>query len=209
MLDSNYDLSNAAFETDNSTVWGGLQVALSASLPPNIVYNLTIYDVNDEAGQIYTYVTSISNAESLGATTDVSTYTVASSNVTFNVTPEKIGEQTNGGTLYILNCSDANGWWITGYTAQSLAQDLYNLLSPYFVNTIMVQNTSPACTNIKRNTDSRRNPSKRRRHQYFWRSSSHTNNLLQAQYSSDSTLSITYLFGAESSHSTIGHGLAL
>jgi hypothetical protein len=77
----------------------------------------------------------------LGTTTDVSTYTVASSNVTFNVTPEKIGEG-NGGTLYILNCSDANGWWITGYTAQSLAQDLYNLLSPYFVNTVMVQNTS-------------------------------------------------------------------
>jgi hypothetical protein len=62
-------------------------------------------------------------------------------NVTFNVTPEKIG-QNNGGTLYILNCSDANGWWITGYTAQSLAQDLYNMLSPYFVNTVMVQNTS-------------------------------------------------------------------
>jgi hypothetical protein len=66
---------------------------------------------------------------------------VASSNVTFNVTPQKIGEGGNGGTLYILNCSDANGWWITGYTAQNLAQDLYNLLSPYFVNTIMIQNT--------------------------------------------------------------------
>jgi hypothetical protein len=67
---------------------------------------------------------------------------VASSNVTFNVTPQKIGESSNGGTLYILNCSDANGWWITGYTAQSLAQDLYNILSPYFVNTILVQNTT-------------------------------------------------------------------
>jgi hypothetical protein len=67
---------------------------------------------------------------------------VASSNVTFNVTPQKIGEGTNAGTLYILNCTDANGWWITGYTPQSLAQDLYNLLSPYFVNTIVVQNTN-------------------------------------------------------------------
>jgi hypothetical protein len=141
-LDSNYDLSRAAFETDNSTVWGGLQVALSASLPPDIIYNLTVYDVNDGEGQLYNYVKSISNTESLGVTNDVSTYTVASSNVTFNVTPEKIGEGSNGGTLYILNCSDANGWWITGYTAQSLAQDLYNLLSPYFVNTIMVQNTA-------------------------------------------------------------------
>jgi hypothetical protein len=141
-LDSNYDLSQAAFDTDNSTVWGGLQVALSASLPPNIIYNLTVYDVNDKDGQVYNYVSSISNTENLGTTNDLSTYKVASSNVTFNYTPEKIGEGSNGGTLYILNCSDANGWWITGYTAQSLAQDLYNLLSPYFVNTIMVQNTA-------------------------------------------------------------------
>ncbi|MCW3995022.1 MAG: hypothetical protein NWE98_02585 [Candidatus Bathyarchaeota archaeon] len=142
MLDSDYDLSRAAFETDNATIWGGLQVALSASLPPNIVYNLTVYDINDAEEQLYDYVASFSNTEILGASTDISTYTVASSNVTFNVTPQKIGENTNGGTLYILNCSDANGWWITGYTAFSLAQDLYDLLSPYFVNTIMVQNTS-------------------------------------------------------------------
>ncbi len=140
VLDSDYDLSRAAFQTDNATAWSGLQVALSASLPSNVVYNLTVYDVNDQDGQVYSYVSSISNAASL-STSDVSTYTVASSNVTFNFTPQKIGEGS-GGTLYILNCSDANGWWITGYTAQSLAQDLYNLLSPYFVNTIMVQNTS-------------------------------------------------------------------
>jgi hypothetical protein len=141
-LDSNYGLSRAAFETENSTVWAGLQVALSASLPPDIIYNLTVYDVNDAEGQLYNYVTSISNTENPGVANDVSVYKVASSNVTFNVKTEKIGEGSNGGTLYILNCSDANGWWITGYTAQSLAQDLYNLLSPYFVKTIMVQSTS-------------------------------------------------------------------
>jgi len=141
-LDSDYDLSRAAFDISNSTVWSGLQVALSASLPGDIVYNLTVYDINSENGQLYNYVKSISNTESPSVTNDVATYTVVSSNVTFNVTPEKIGEHNNGGTLYILNCSDANGWWITGYTAQSLAQDLYNLLSPYFVNTIMVQNTN-------------------------------------------------------------------
>ncbi len=141
-LDSDYDLSRAAFDTDNSTVWSGLQVALSASLPLDIIYNLTVYDTNDGDGQLYNFVKSISNTENPSATNDVSTYTVASSNVTFNFAPEKIGEGSNGGTLYILNCSDANGWWITGYTSQSLAQDLYNLLSPYFVNTIMVQNTN-------------------------------------------------------------------
>jgi hypothetical protein len=142
MLDSNHDLSKAAFDTNDSTTWNNLQVALAASLPPNILYNLTVYDINTDNGQLFTPVANISNAQSLGTTSDVSTYTVASSNVTFNVTPEKIGENGNGGTLYILNCSDANGWWITGFTAQSLAQDFYNLLSPYFVNTVIVQNTT-------------------------------------------------------------------
>jgi hypothetical protein len=144
MLDSNYALSAAAFDPNNYTLWGGLQVALSASLPPNVIYNLTIYDVSQGGtSQLYVSVANISNAASLGATSDASTYMVASSNVTFNVIPEKIGEHSgSGGTLYILNCSDAPGWWITGYTAQSMAQDLYNLLSPYFSNTIMVQNTA-------------------------------------------------------------------
>jgi len=46
MLDSNHDLSRAAFETDNATLWGGLQIALAASLPPNVIYNLTVYEVS-------------------------------------------------------------------------------------------------------------------------------------------------------------------
>jgi hypothetical protein len=145
MLDSNHDLSQAAFNTDNSTFMDGLQVALSASLPPNVLYNLTVYNVNSgqDGATLYTAQDSISNAQSLGVTSDASSYLVASSNATFDVTPEKIGENSGGGiTLYILNCSDANGWWITGYSAQSLAQDLYNLLSPYFVQTVIVQNTA-------------------------------------------------------------------
>ena len=146
MLDSNYDLSRAAFEVDNATVWGELQVALSASLPPNVIYNLTVYEVSSGTAQLYDMKASMSNAENLGTTSDASSYLTASSNVTFNTVPEKIGEQTGGGTLYILNCSDANGWWVTGYTAQSLADDLYRLLSPYFIDTIMVQNTAQLAT---------------------------------------------------------------
>jgi hypothetical protein len=144
MLDSNYDLSQAAFDSDNVTMWRGLNVALSAALPPNVLYNLTVYDINSNqnAATLYTPQNTISNAESLGVTSDASSYLVASSNVTFDVTPEKIGENSGGGiTLYILNCSDANGWWVTGYTAQSLAADLYRMLSPYFAHTVMVQNT--------------------------------------------------------------------
>lgn len=145
-LNSNHDLSQAAFDTGNSTLWGGLQVALSASLPPNVLYNLTVYNVNSDQNSttLYTAKKSISNAANLGSTSDAASYLVASSNVTFNAVPQKIGatSESAGITLYILNCSDANGWWITGYNAQSLAQDVYNLLSPFFAQTVMVQNTA-------------------------------------------------------------------
>jgi hypothetical protein len=141
-LDSNYDLSGTVFKPQSDIAWGNLQIALSACLPPNMVYNLTVYEVLSSETQLYTLIHSISNAESLGVSSDASSYLVASSNVTFSVVPEKIGEHGGGGTLYILNCSDANGWWITGYTGQSLAEDLYKLLSPYFKTTIMVQTTT-------------------------------------------------------------------
>jgi len=141
-LDVDYDLSEIVFKPEDDPAWGKLQIALSACLPPNIVYNLTAYEVSTEGTELYHPIKSISNAESLGVASDAGSYLVASSNVTFDVIPEKIGEHGGGGTLYILNCSDANGWWITGYTGQSLAEDLYKLLSPYFKITIMVQNTT-------------------------------------------------------------------
>jgi hypothetical protein len=143
ILDIDYALSETVFEPENNSAWGELQIALSACLPPNIVYNLTVYEVSTGGGeQLYLPLKSISNAESLGVSSDSSSYLAASSNVTFNVIPEKIGESGYGGTLYILNCSDANGWWITGYTAQTLAKDLYNLLSPYFQDTILVNSNT-------------------------------------------------------------------
>ncbi|MCJ7760946.1 hypothetical protein MUP59_07405 [Candidatus Bathyarchaeota archaeon] len=141
-LDGDHDLSETIFKPSNDSSWTDLQVALSASLPPNMVYNLTVYEVQPGNTQLYQKTNSISNAQSLGVSTGSSSYLVASSNVTFSFTPEKIGERGGGGTLYILNCSDSNGWWITGYTAQKLAEDLYELLSPYFQSTIMVQNTT-------------------------------------------------------------------
>jgi len=141
-LDADYALSEIVFKSANDPKWDELQIALSACLPPNIVYNLTVYEVQNEGQQLYQRIKSITNAESLGISSDAASYLTASSNVTFGVTPEKIGERGVGGTLYILNCSDANGWWITGYTAQKLAQDLYNLLSPYFKRTVMVQTTA-------------------------------------------------------------------
>jgi len=141
-LDADHDLSETIFKPLSDASWTDMKIALSASLPPNIVYNLTVYEVLSGNTQLYNATNSISNAESLGVSTGASSYLAASSNVTFSFTPEKIGERGGGGTLYILNCSDAYGWWITGYTAQKLAEDLYHLLSPYFQTTVMVQNTT-------------------------------------------------------------------
>jgi hypothetical protein len=142
MLDSDHDLSDTAFKAQGDPAWGQLQTALSASLPPNIVYNLTVYSISPGTTQLYNVTQTLSNAQSLGVGSDASSYLVASSNVTFNVIPEKIGEHGGGGTLYILNCSDSNGWWITGYSSAQLAGDLYDLLSPYFEVTVVVQDTT-------------------------------------------------------------------
>jgi hypothetical protein len=141
-LDVDHDLSDTVFKPSNDSSWNDLKIAISATLPPNMVYNLTVYEVLTGTTQLYNLTNSISNAASLGVSTSSSSYLIASSNVTFSFTPEKIGEHGGGGTLYILNCSDAYGWWITGYTAQKLAQDLYNFLSPFFQATVMVQNTT-------------------------------------------------------------------
>jgi hypothetical protein len=140
-LDAQYNLSRTAFSS-NPNAWGALQKSLAASLPPNVVFNLTVFNINSTGGVVtYHLANSISNAAgTLGVGSESASCLVTSSNVTFGVTPQKIG----GGkpkTLYILNCNDSNGWWITGYTGQSLASDLKNILSPYFQTTILVNST--------------------------------------------------------------------
>lgn len=141
-LDSQGILSATVFEDQNSTAWGDLQKALSASLPPNIVYNLNVYNLSTVAGDItYDLEHSISDGN-LGVNSDASSLLVTSPDVTFIQDPQKIGARTGENiTLYILNCNDANGWWITGYTGQSLAEDVYNLLSPYFITTVLINST--------------------------------------------------------------------
>lgn len=143
-LDADNSLSETVFKPSNDSAWGDLQIALASCLPPNVVYNLTVYQIlnqilNSSSTELYSPINSISNSKSLGESTDTASYLVTYN--VFNATPGKIGG-TYGGTLYMLNCSDASGWWITGYTGQSLAQDLLNLLSQYFQKTVVVQNTA-------------------------------------------------------------------
>jgi hypothetical protein len=144
-LDANGELSRTVFSSFSDPSWTSLQVALAASLPPNIVYNISVYNVVTSASGVVTYdlVHSFSDSQGdLGVGSESSSHIVTSSNVTFTVKPQKIGESFGKNiTLYILNCNDANGWWITGYNAQSLASDLYNLLSPYFIRTVLVNST--------------------------------------------------------------------
>jgi hypothetical protein len=144
-LDVNGELSKTVFTSSSDPSWTSLQIALSSSLPPNVIYNFTVYDIYETSPGIVAYskVRSLSNSQGdLGANSGSSSRVVTSSNVAFTANPQKIGESTGKNiTLYILNCNDANGWWITGYTAQSLASDLYNLLSPYFRKTVLINST--------------------------------------------------------------------
>ena len=139
MLDARNELSGTVFKYPSDDSWGYLNTSLSAALPPNMLYNFTVYNVltNPDGTTKYTPVKTLSNAQTgLGTSSETASLLVASSNVTFSATAQKIPQ-----TLYILNCNDANGWWITGYTAQTLASDLQGMLSPYFQTTILVNTT--------------------------------------------------------------------
>jgi hypothetical protein len=151
-LDDKGMLTETIFKTPSDPAWGELQKALSASLPPNIVYNLSVYNISTSSGALsYQLTHSISDA-SIGADSDASSLLVTSPDVTFTQDPQKVGESLGQNiTLYILNCNDANGWWITGYTGQSLAADFYDILSPYFTTTVLVNSTAELGTLLNGN----------------------------------------------------------
>jgi hypothetical protein len=141
-LDAEGILSETVFKPDNDPAWADLQKALSASLPPNIVYNLSVYDLSPTEGVVtYDLEHSISDASS-GVESRATSLLVASPDITYTQDPQKIACSEQNITLYILNCEDANGWWITGFTGQSLATEFYGLLSPYFETTVLVNSTS-------------------------------------------------------------------
>jgi hypothetical protein len=143
-LGENNYLTDAVFSHDDADL-EQLQLSLESSLSPNIMYKLTIYNVElSQTGEnVYTELRSLNNFEGdLPTSSEAAFCTVTSPNVTFTIIPEKIGSKYNRQiTLYVLNCEDAKGWWTTGYTAQSLAMDLYHIMSPYFTNTILVNST--------------------------------------------------------------------
>lgn len=142
-------LQTAAFNPDNPLYQGQLQSALQAILPANVVYNLTYYNVttsiiNGVSTTQYTPIGYISNS---GGTQPKFTVTVSfvvpSPNLTFVLKAKPYPS-----TVFILNCSDALGWWITGYTATTLAANLKQLLTQrtYFQKVITINNTNQLYT---------------------------------------------------------------
>ena len=103
-LDAKCDLTKTVFKSPSNPAWGILDKALSASLPPNIVYNLSVFEISSSGGVVtYRLVNSISDAEGgLGSGSEAASYLVTSPNVTFSITPEKIGEKSG----------KKKAWWI-------------------------------------------------------------------------------------------------
>ncbi|MBT8171768.1 hypothetical protein KJN74_02715 [Candidatus Bathyarchaeota archaeon] len=141
-LDVKGVLSATVFDDISDDSWGSLQTALSASLPVNVVYNLSVYEVSENSGVITYHISNSVSDVDFAEDSDSASLLVTSPDVTYSQDSEKVGEHTGQAlTLYILNCSDANGWWITGFTGQGLATEFYDILSPYFETTVLINTT--------------------------------------------------------------------
>ena len=87
-LDAEGLLSETVF-SDDADSWADLQKALSASLPVNVVYNLSVYNISTINGIVsYQLTHSISDA-SFGVDSDAASLLVASPDVTFTQDPQK------------------------------------------------------------------------------------------------------------------------
>jgi hypothetical protein len=144
-IDSDGALTQAAFSKGSEWPTEILK-SIDSNLPPNTIYKLTAYqiDFNLTTGKLQ-YISNKTGPGDIGdfpSGSITTSYTVTSPDVTVTQTPEKIKSKGSYLTLYILNCDDANGWWITGFTGQTLANDVYEKMSPYFETTIMVNSTA-------------------------------------------------------------------
>jgi hypothetical protein len=147
-IDENKALTNAVF-SESGEGWSSIVKTLVDILPPNVVFNITAYKISEDVPGTLRYVSARTGSNFKGAFPSGSvsiSYTMTSPEATVTQTPEKIGYKDAGGTqmyttLYILKCSDANGWWVTGFTGETLAQETYNEMSAYFDTTVVVNNT--------------------------------------------------------------------
>jgi len=144
-LDNDGTLTQAVF-SKNDSQWAEVLKSIDNNIPSNTIYKLTSYQiVLNKTASTLDYIPDRTGGNFNGVFPSgsiMSSYTVTSPNVTVTQTPEKIRTKNGAVTLYILNCNDANGWWITGYTGNTLADSVYQSISPYFTTTILVNSTS-------------------------------------------------------------------
>jgi len=142
-------LQQAAFNPNNPRYVDQMESALSAVLPSNVVYNLSFYNISQQQSQGVTttgYIPlgSISDYSGHSPTFSVTlSYVVAPLNLSFRLTPHPYPT-----TLFILNNSDALGWWITGYTSYALATSLKQLFTVrhYFENVVTINSSQQMYT---------------------------------------------------------------
>ena len=151
-LDEDNTLTRAAFSTDYND-YGEIQKALDATLPPNMVYNMSIVRL-DLSSNTLDYVTtwSVSNFKGnppTGAKTV--SYAVTSPKVTVDAIRDKISVGGIPITLYILNCTDAYSWFPTQGSVTNIARETYDVLSPWFETTVVINSTAQLTSLISKN----------------------------------------------------------
>lgn len=106
MLNQNNGLSRIVFQPTSDVSWGSLQTALSSMLPPNIVYNFTVYDIltNPDNTVTYSLVKTLTDAKTgLGANSETSSLLVPAPDVVFSVPPGNRTSFTSPGATRLVS----------------------------------------------------------------------------------------------------------
>ena len=142
-LDENNKLTRAAFSSTQSD-HAEIQKALDATLPPNMVYNMSVVRLDLDLNKLdYNTTWSVSNFKGTPPTgSKTVTYAVTSPKVTVDAVRGKISVGGIPITLYILNCTDAYSWFPAEGSVSSISKDVYDILSPWFETTVMINSTA-------------------------------------------------------------------
>jgi hypothetical protein len=142
-LDEDNLLTRVAFSDDVSD-YSQLQKTLEATLAPNIAYNMSVVRLNLNSSMLdYNTTWSISNFKGTPPTgAKTVTYAVTSPKVSLDNIRDKVSVGGVPITLYILNCTDAYTWFPAQGTVSGISKSTYEILSPWFETTVMINSTA-------------------------------------------------------------------